>query len=116
MASNSPLSTFGRQGNVPSGVKAPSVTITWMWGVIVDQLAESLDTGHHARFHIGAAKHLPVDFSDGQPSGPGQSAEQAAVVAAVDPQAFGDGKDKLPMGNGGTVRWPMIDGFRAGAK
>ena len=61
-------------------------------GVVVDELAECLDAGDHTRYHIGAAKHLPVDLGDRQPSGAGQSAEQAAVIAAVDPQALGDSK------------------------
>ena len=39
------------------------------------------------------------DFDSGQPSGAGQLAEQAAVIAAVCPQAFGEGEDELPVGN-----------------
>jgi hypothetical protein len=55
---------------------------------------------NHAGDYVVAAQHLPVDLCDCQPGGAGQSAEQAAVVAAVDPQAFGDGEDELPVGNG----------------
>ncbi len=67
--------------------------------MLVDQLAESLDAGHHAESDIIAAKHLPVDLGDHHPRGAGQSAEQAAVIAAVDPLALGNSEDELPVGN-----------------
>src|SRR3970282_2023473 len=66
----------------------------------VDQFAKGLDAGNHAGSDIVAVKHLPVDFGDRQPSGAGQFAEQAAVVATVDAQPFGDREDELPVGDG----------------
>ena len=75
----------------------------------VDQLPECLDTGNHAGCHIVAVQHLPVDSDDGQPSGADELAKQAAVVAVVDPQAFGNGKDHLAVRDRGAD--PMGDGL-----
>ncbi len=43
---------------------------------------------------------LPLKWPDTFPCGAGRFAEQTAVVAAVDAQPFGDGEDRLPVGDG----------------
>jgi hypothetical protein len=68
----------------------------------MDQFAESLDAGNHAGFCVAAAEHLPIDLHSGLPGGASQFAKQTAVVAAVDPQSFGDGEDELPVCRWGT--------------
>ena len=73
-------------------------------GVEMDQFAESLDAGNHAGFCVAAAEHLPIDLHSGLPGGASQFAKQTAVVAAVDPQPFGDGEDELPVGDGSADR------------
>ena len=70
----------------------------------MDQFAKSLDSGDHAGHHVVPLEHAAVDLDHAFPGGAGQLAEQTAVVAAVDPQPFGDRKDKLPVGDGGADR------------
>jgi len=66
----------------------------------MDQLAKGLDAGDHAWHHILSPEHVAVHVDHGQPRAAGEFAEQAAVVATVDAQPFGDREDELPVGDG----------------
>jgi hypothetical protein len=46
------------------------------------------------------AMRWSIHFDHAFPSGAGQFAQQAAVVAEVQAEAFGDGEDQLPVGSG----------------
>ena len=70
----------------------------------MDQFAKGLDAGNHAGRHVFPLEDAAVDLDHAFPGGAGQFAEQTAVVAAVDPQPFGDGEDKLPVGDAGADR------------
>jgi hypothetical protein len=68
----------------------------------VEQLAKRLDAGDHARKDIRTPQLTAVDFDNRFPGGAGKIAQQRAVVPEVEAKAFGDGEDKLPVGDGRT--------------
>ena len=58
----------------------------------VDQLAEGLDGGEHARDDIATLQLLPIDLDGGEPGGAGQFAQLTTVVATEDAQTLGEYK------------------------
>jgi len=66
----------------------------------MDQLAEGLNARDQPGDQIVPAEHVANHFDHAFPSGAGQFAEQAPVVAEDQAEPFGDGEDQLPVGNG----------------
>ena len=99
-ASKRPVSISGKQTKVPSG-KKPAVGGNRVdVRMEMDQLAEGLHSRDQPGDQIVPAEHVANHFDHAFPSGAGQFAEQAAVVAEVQAEPFGDGEDQLTVGNG----------------
>jgi hypothetical protein len=75
----------------------------------VQEFPVGLDGGHHARQHVLAAE-LALDFRpDARPGAGGELAQQLAVEAGVQSQAFGDGQDDLPVRDGKADVFGHVD-------
>jgi len=80
----------------------------------VQEFPVGLDGGHHARQHVLAAE-LALDFRpDARPGAGGELAQQLAVEAGVQSQAFGDGQDDLPVRDGKADVFGHVDSRQQG--
>jgi hypothetical protein len=69
-----------------------------MW-VPMEQRAEDVDGGKHARAGVVLSEHGAIDLEDRLPGEAVLLAQQAAVEAEEDPQALGNREDKLSVGH-----------------
>ena len=80
----------------------------------MQKLPVGLDCSDHARQYVRAAERAADFRPDAGPGAGAEPAQQLAIEAGVQPQAFGDGQDHLPVRNGRTDRFGHVQGGQQG--